>query len=266
MARRISASISFMFRELPLPERFAAAKTAGFAGVEIQRLDEGDPPAMARAAAAAGVAVALVNVPMGDYLAGGPGLSGVPGREAEFRAAVEQAFAAAGLLGAGSVHLAPSRIPDGVSREHCLEVYAANAAAALDMAEGRRLSLLLEPMNAVDAPSALFTRIDEAAAFLRERLGGRVGLLFDLYHLTQGGTDPLAAAARHIDLIRHVQFSDVPGRREPGTGRIDFNSAFAALQAAGYDGWYGAEYFPDRPTGETLGWLPGFIGGDWGAP
>jgi len=185
-------------------------------------------------------------------------LSGVPGREQAFRLAAEKAIAAAVVLGAKFVHLAPSRVSDGTSRDQCLEVYAANAEAALAMAEGRTVSLLLEPMNAVDAPTALFTRIDDAGAFLRDRFGGRVGLLFDLYHLTLGGTDLVGAAGRHHDLIRHVQFSDVPGRREPGTGHIDFGTAFAALEAAGYDGWFGAEYFPDRPTADTLGWLKSF--------
>ena len=51
MPRTFSTSISFMFRELPILERFAAAKAAGFQGVEIQVLDEGDPADMARAAA-----------------------------------------------------------------------------------------------------------------------------------------------------------------------------------------------------------------------
>jgi hydroxypyruvate isomerase len=124
----------------------------------------------------------------------------------------------------------------------------------------RSLSLVLEPVNAVDAPTALFTDIDEAARMLRARFGGRIGLLFDLYHLTKAGANLAAAAAAYRDLIRHVQFSDVPGRREPGTGRIDFQAAFAALEAAGYDGWFGAEYFPDRPTAETLGWMAGLQG------
>jgi hydroxypyruvate isomerase len=258
MTRKFSTSISFMFRELPLLDRFAAAKAAGFDGVEIQVLGEGNPGEMARAARAAGIPVVLINVDLGDYLQGGAGLSGVPGKEATFRAAANQAFAAALRLGADFVHLGPSRVPDGVPRERCLETYIANAEAALKMAKDAPFQLLLEPMNWVDAPTGLFTDVDEAADMLRGALGSRMGLLFDLYHLTMAGTDPVAAAARHRDLIRHIQFSDAPGRHEPGTGSIDFAAAFAALEAAGYVGGFGAEYFPSRPTGETLGWLDRF--------
>lgn len=258
MARKFSTSISFMFRELPLLDRFPAAKAAGFDGVEIQVLGEGNPAEMARAAGAAGIKVVLINVDLGDYLQGGPGLSGVPGQEATFRAAVSQAFAAALRLGAEFVHLGPSRIPEGVPRERCLETYIANAQAALILAKGAPFQLLLEPMNPIDAPMGLFTDIDEAGDMLRAAFDGRIGLLFDLYHLTMAGTDPVAAAARHHDLIRHVQFSDAPGRHEPGTGSIDFPACFAALEAVGYFGPFGAEYFPSRPTAETFGWVPEF--------
>ncbi len=260
MTRKFSASISFMFREMPLLDRFAAAKSAGFGGVEIQVLAEGDATEMAAAARAAGVEVVLINVDLGDYLQGGQGLSNVPGQEAEFREAARRACDAARLLGARFVHLGPSRIPQGVAREQCLDTYLANAEAALAMAEGAPFTLLLEPMNPVDAPTGLFTDIDAAADLLRGALGGRMGLLFDLYHLTQAGTDPVAAARRHADLIRHVQFSDAPGRHEPGTGTIDFQACFAALEGAGYDGWFGAEYFPSLPTPQTLGWRKILVG------
>jgi hydroxypyruvate isomerase len=120
MMRKFSASISFMFREHAVLDRFAAARDAGFAAVEIQVIDEGDPSQMAVAARAAGITVALINVPMGDYLAGGPGLSGVPGRESEFRHAALRAFDTAALLGAPVVHLGPSRVPEGASRQECL--------------------------------------------------------------------------------------------------------------------------------------------------
>lgn len=251
--RRFTASISFMFREFPVADRFAAARDAGFAGVEIQVLDEAEPEILARAASKAGLPVHLVNVGMGDFLAGGLGLSGVPGRTGPFRVAAERAFAAAERLGARYVHLGPSRVPSG--EPACLDVWRANAAHCLEAAAGRGFDLLLEPMNPVDAPTALFNDVDHAADLLRREFSGRIGLLFDLYHLAMAGTDLSAAANRYSDLIRHVQFSDAPGRHEPGTGKTDFRTAFAALETSGYAGPFGAEYFPSRPTLETLQWL-----------
>jgi hydroxypyruvate isomerase len=247
-----------MFRELPLLERFAAARESGFAGAEIQMLAEGDPADMAHAARDAGLAVTLINVGIGDYVSGGPGLSGVPGRESEFARALEAACEAAEILSAQNIHLGPSRVPETETRANCLQTYRSNAAlaAAQCARRGLKAQLLLEPMNRIEAPTALFNDIAAASHFLRgDTTGSALGLLFDIYHLAMNGDDPAAAASANRDLIRHVQFSDVPGRHEPGSGLVDFSAAFVALEAVGYRGWFGAEYFPAGVTREGLDWL-----------
>ena len=256
--RRFSASVSLMFREEPLLDRFAAARQAGFDGVEIQFLAEGDPADMAVAAQEAGIDVVLINVGMGDYLVGGAGLSGVPGREAGFAEEFGKALEAARLMRARFVHVGPSRIPEGIPREACLAAYRANLDAALAMhaAQGSEAALLIEPMNRVEAPTALINDIDDGAALLRDGYAGRIGLQFDIYHVAMNGHDVLDRFRAHRNLVRHVQFSDVPGRQEPGAGQLDFPALFAGLEAAGYEGWYGAEYMPRRPTTDTLAWLP----------
>jgi hydroxypyruvate isomerase len=66
--------------------------------------------------------------------------------------------------------------------------------------------------------------------------------------------DLRATIERVLPLVGHVQFADVPGRQEPGTGQIDFPPLFALLDQRGYRGWVGAEYRPSRRTEDTLGW------------
>lgn len=258
MTTRFSTSISMMFREVPIVERFAAARAAGFEGVEIQVLAEGDPAEMAQAARESGIDVVLINVGMGDFLAGGPGLSGVPGREVEFREQFAQALDAARQMQARFLHLGPSRIPDGVTREDCLAVYRSNVEHAIGVraaAAATGCELLIEPLNRVETPTALLQDIDDGARLIDAAFRGRVGLQFDVYHVAMNGHSVLDAYSRHRDLVRHVQFSDLPGRQEPGAGQIDFPTLFAALGQAGYAGWLGAEYFARRPTPETLGWF-----------
>lgn len=254
---RLAASVSFLFRELPVTARFAAARAAGFDGVEVQRLLELDDVAAAAAAArAAGVAVVLVNVPSGDFVEGGDGLSGVPGREAAFEQALERALAAAQALGARYVHLGPSRVPAGVAREACLGTYHANVRTALGVSRAAGVTLLVEAMNPVEHPTALFPTVDAAAACVRAVAHARFGLQFDVYHAAMAGDDPVAAFARHRALVRHVQFADAPGRHEPGTGALDLPGILGALRGQGYAGWIGAEYAPAAPTAATLGWMP----------
>lgn len=257
MSLKTGASVSMMFRELVLADRFRAAADAGFDGVEIQFIDEGDPVAIARAARAASIPVALINLPLGDLMTGGDGLSGVPGREIEFAAAAERGLAAAGELGATFVHIGPSRIPAGSARSDSLATYARNVDTALAIADrmGLQATLLIEQSNPTDFPGALFATIDEAAAMVRQVENPRFALLFDLYHVAMAGGDIAAAWGAYGNLSPHAQFSDAPGRHEPGTGRIDICAAIAAIHASGYRGWFGAEYRPAGTTIEGLGWL-----------
>ncbi len=256
---RLCASISFMFREHSLLDRFSAARAAGFAGVEIQRLSEGDPDEMARAASDAGVQVVLVNVSAGDYLDGGNGLSCVPGREQRFHDALQHALEAAATLGAQHVHLGPSRIPADSTREECTRTYLANVATALDRSRTAGTSLLIEAMNRVESPTALLPDVESAAGILNTVNDVRLGLQFDIYHVAMNGEHPLDAFMRHRSWARHVQFSDVPGRHEPGTGTLDIPSILAGMQSLGYEGWYGAEYHPRSRTDESLRWMSALV-------
>jgi hydroxypyruvate isomerase len=153
------------------------------------------------------------------------------------------------------VHLGPSRVPAGVSRLDCLASFKANVAAAAALAGEGDVTLLIEPLNLTDMPDVLLGDVDEAARLIRESFAGRVWLMFDIYHVARNGEDVIDAFRRNRDVVRHVQFSDAPGRHEPGTGTIDFGSVLAGIEAAGYEGWFGAEYLPTQATLDTLGWM-----------
>ena len=252
---RIAASITFMFTELPLLDRFEAARNAGFDGVEIQRWMEGDPGAMARAARDAGLAVALINVPSGSFTTGGDGCSGVPGREEEFREVVRQTFEVARELDASAIHLGPSRIPAGLSRDECLRCYIANVQHTLELNAGGERLLLVEAMNTADAPTALFASTAAATQVVEVVAHPGFRQQFDVYHSAMTGEEPLAAyrSARHA--VAHVQFADAPGKQEPGSGRLDVPAILRGIIAEGYDGWLGAEYRPRSHTEHSLAWL-----------
>ena len=243
-----------MFRELPALERFAAARKAGFEKVEIQVL-EAVPADMLRETELAGVSVHLLNVGMGDFIKGGPGLIGVPGREADFLGEVGKALSVAKALDISLVHLGPGRIPPGTTRQASLVAMKNNIAAAIAAAGESEVTLLLEPLNVPDMPDVLMGNLDEAAEMIRIEFAGRLWLMFDIYHVVRNGQDVLESYRRNKDLIKHIQFSDAPGRHEPGTGNIDFQSVFSGIEAEGYTGYFGAEYLPSKPTGETLSWM-----------
>ena len=55
--------------------------------------------------------------------------------------------------------------------------------------------------------------------------------------------------------IAHIQIADNPGRREPGTGEINFGFLLPTIDRLGYDGWVGCEYRPTTSVEAGLGWM-----------
>ena len=62
---RFAANISLLFKERPFLERFAAAREAGFTGVEIQFPYDYPARVLASAADQAGMPIVLINAPVG---------------------------------------------------------------------------------------------------------------------------------------------------------------------------------------------------------
>jgi hydroxypyruvate isomerase len=57
-----------------------------------------------------------------------------------------------------------------------------------------------------------------------------------------------------VGKVGHIQFSDYPGRHEPGTGELDIPRLFAVINALPYCGWIGCEYRPSGATADSFGW------------
>ncbi|MBV5335678.1 TIM barrel protein, partial [bacterium] len=123
---RLAANLSFLFQEDDFLDRFEAASSCGFVGVEF--LFPYDHPAavIAEAARAAGVSVVLFNLPPGDWAAGERGIAALPGREAEFRAAVDCASAYAAALGTPTLHVMAGVLPPDADRDAARATYCAN--------------------------------------------------------------------------------------------------------------------------------------------
>ncbi len=248
----LSANISVLFRELPLLERFAAARAAGFLTVEIQDPYGHPAAALTSAALAADVQVILINAPLGeDPRTFGTGC--LPDRAALFRAELERAADYAHALGTGMVNVLAGRSAPA-DRSGALRRLTDNLALAAQILGQVNARPLLEVINPVNAPDYCVSDFESAATVL-DAGDARVGLQFDVYHAAMLGLDPAQAFTRQLPRIRHVQFADNPQRHEPGTGNLDFAGIFRTIRASGYHGWVGAEYHPSGATTAGLGWM-----------
>jgi hydroxypyruvate isomerase len=252
---RFDANLAFLFKDRPILERFQAAREAGFSGVELWSCENATPEEVAAAATSAGIEIVCVNASVGDLRAGGAGLSGVPGREREFEDAIHAAVAVARTLRCKQVNVGPCRLVSDGQRSAALATLARNLAFAAEELGHLGIRALVEPVNAIDVPGVLLQRVGDAVDVIARAEHPNVGLLFDIYHITQIDPSPLRCLEQHFASIGHIQIADVPGRGAPGTGRIDFLEFFEKLEQLEYSGWIGAEYQPGEPQHSTHAWL-----------
>jgi hydroxypyruvate isomerase len=252
---RFSANISLLFADRPVLERIGAARAAGFAAVEIQDLYDLRLADVIAATERAGVAWALFNVPIGDMRNGGPGFAAVPGREGEFRAAVDQARRVAEVLRPHAVNVMAGFPPPAVKRARAFSLLADNLRYAADVMAEIGVKVLVEALNARDRPGFLLARSADMEEAVERAGHPNLGIQYDLYHMQIMEGDLVPTIERLLPRIGHIQFADTPGRGEPGTGEINFAFVFDALDRMGYAGWVGAEYKPTTRTEDTLGWM-----------
>jgi len=255
---RFAANLWFLFQELPMPERFGAAAEAGFRGVEMQfpyQWPQGD---LSGRLAEHGLQQVLINAPPGDRDKGERGIAALPGREREFRDSIAIALDYAGALGCRNLHVMAGIPGASTPRERALATFADNLLFAAETCGRNGVRVLVEALNAADAPGYLIGTTAAARAVI-ERVGhANLYMQYDLYHGAMNGDDLAGAVRENIDVIGHMQVAGVPGRHEPtaaaAAGGIDWPAVFAAIDAAGYAGWIGCEYRPTGGTREGLGW------------
>ena len=159
---KFAANLTMMFTEVPFLDRFAAAARAGFSAVEFLVPYDHLPEAVAEAARDAGVSVILFNLPPGDWGAGERGLTGLPGREEQFRESVNTALRYAGSLGTKQLHAMAGIAPKGSDLAVCRDTLVANLKYAAERAKSEGVTLLLEAINTRDMPGYFLSRQGDA--------------------------------------------------------------------------------------------------------
>jgi hydroxypyruvate isomerase len=249
---RFAANLGFLFTEHPFLDRFAAARAGGFRAVEFAIPYPYSHAELAARLTDNDLACVLMNLPMGDRAKGDYGLACRPERVDEFRAGVPLAIGYAKALGCPRMNCIAGVAREGEDRARLADVLVENLRFAASEFKRAGLELVVEPLNLQDAPGFIAPRAREMAAII-ERVGAdNLGLQCDLYHTAMMGDDPIAILRDLRARIRHIQFADVPGRGEPGSGTLDLAALFREIDALGYEGWVSAEYKPTRPTAETL--------------
>lgn len=251
---KFAANLTMLFNELPFLDRFAAAKNAGFGGVEYLFPYDFEKGVLAEHLQQYGLTQVLHNLPAGNWGAGERGIAILPDRVAEFRDGVGRAIAYAKALGCRQLNCLVGVVPNDADPDSLRTVLIENLRYAANALAKEQIRLLIEPVNTRDIPGFYLTGTEQAVQIISDVGSENLFIQYDIYHMQIMEGDLAPTMKKHLDRIAHIQLADNPGRGEPGTGEINYPFLFRTLDEIGYRGWIGCEYKPRTTTVEGLGW------------
>lgn len=131
-------------------------------------------------------------------------------------------------------------LPLDIQTGHVIDAIRAGA----EVLEPHGLTMVMEPLS--DRPELFLRTSAQAYAIARAVNSPACKILYDIYHLQRNEGNLI----HHIDLawdeIAYFQIGDVPGRKEPGTGEINYRNIFrhihGRMQKEGRDFVFGMEH------------------------
>jgi hydroxypyruvate isomerase len=252
---RLSVCLETVFTDLPAGERIGRIAEAGFRDVEFWHPEatfdgRGLRFDWAKDAAALRDACRRHGANLNDFamhawdgsIGGSPVKSGDrPQYLAQIAKMIEfakEAGCARGITLSGTVDPTLSRAQMRGNLESAL-------AEAAEIAAKADFTLLLEPLNTlVDHPGYYLDSTAEAAEIIRSINSPHLKLLYDVYHMQIMEGKLIATIERNIDVIGHFHSAGVPGRAELFDTELNFPAIVKRIDALGYQGCFGLEYFP----------------------
>jgi len=145
---------------------------------------------------------------------------------------------------------------DGLSpqahHQSCIDgLKAAAAVAEGKKINGQPVTLLLETIDPIENPKVYLTHIDEALEIVQAVNHSQVKLLYDFFHEQIAAGNLIAKLEKALPHLALVHVADVPGRHEPGTGEINYESIIRKLTELNYTGMIAMEFYPTSdPVGK----------------
>lgn len=111
-----------------------------------------------------------------------------------------------------------------------------------EIAQEGGMIIVMEPLNPFNHPGFFLKGIPQAYALCRAVNSPSCKIIDDLYHqqISEGNLIPNVDAAWSEIAAFHI--GDNPGRREPGTGEINYLNIFKHIHEKGFDGVLGMEH------------------------
>lgn len=236
-----------VYNDEPFHDRISRAADAGVDAVEFWDWREKDLDAITAAADEA-------DLPIVGCTAGG--VLTDPNKTDEAVKTLRESIEAAAELGSPSLIATTGPDQNGLDRSTQHDAIVEALSAIVPDAKAAGVTVVLEPLNtAVDHPDCYLSSSHQGYEIIDAVGSNNVKLLFDIYHqqITEGNI--IQNVTENIDHIGHFHVADVPGRHELGTGELNYENIFAAIDEAGYDGYVGLEFSPTGNADEAIATL-----------
>jgi hydroxypyruvate isomerase len=131
-------------------------------------------------------------------------------------------------------------LPMGLQTGHVIDALRAGA----EVLEPHGLTMVLEPLS--DNPDLFLRTSDQAYAICRAVHSPSCKILYDMFHMQRNEGDMIKRIGLAWDEIAYFQIGDNPGRKEPGTGEVNYQNIFKFIhdsaQQSGRDFVLGMEH------------------------
>jgi hydroxypyruvate isomerase len=140
-------------------------------------------------------------------------------------------------------------LPIGIQTGNVIEALKRGA----EIFEPHGLVMVLEPLS--DTPELFLRYSDQSYAICKGVDSPSCKILYDLYHMQRNEGNLIPNMNACWDEIAYIQIGDNPGRKEPGTGEINYQNVFKHIDQKGYSGILGMEHgnaFPGMEGEKSL--------------
>lgn len=141
----------------------------------------------------------------------------------------------------------PGRYDESLDWDYQTANVVENLKTLAGLCEPSGLVIVLEPLNPKDHPGLFLTKMAQCYQICKAVSSPSVKILDDMYHqqITEGNIIPNIDAC--WDEIAAFHVGDSPGRKEPGTGEMNYRNIFKHIHGKGYQGVLCCEHGKSKP-------------------
>lgn len=139
------------------------------------------------------------------------------------------------------------KLPIGIQTANVVEMLRRGA----EVFEPNNLIMVLEPLS--DNPDLFMRTAPQTYELCKAVKSPSCKILYDIYHMQRNEGNIINTIDWCWDEIAYYQIGDNPGRKEPGTGEINYKTIFQHVHKKGYRGVWGMEHgnFKEGKEGEA---------------